>query len=336
MGGDFAPQNPIQGALEAAREGIPITVVGKEAMIAPYLQGLSLPQGFQTHWCDEVVSMEDSPLAPLRSKPRSSIRVCGELVKKREAMAVVTAGNTGAAMVVGKMIIGTVRGVDRPPLAAFLPSKKGYTLILDVGANVDCRPKHLLQFAWMGAIYVQHLLGIAQPVVGLLSNGEEETKGTRLIKEAHGLLKKTQLNFLGNVEGRDIFTQELDVVVTDGFTGNVLLKAAEGLGEMVGVLLKKEIKRSLPATFGYLLSRQAFRRFQKRVDYSEYGGAPMLGLQGLMVICHGRSSPRAIKRAITVAYQLLEKGLHHHLEERMKEFSLLEKLHIPSWKSHES
>lgn len=336
MGGDFAPLNPVKGALAAAEEGIPITLVGRKSTLMGHLpEPHEWYPGFQVIDAPEVVGMEDSPTSPLKDKKESSIRIAANLVRKGEAQALVTAGNTGAAMVCGKVVIGTLRGVDRPPLATILPSLTGHIVALDVGANVDCKPKNLLQFAIMGHFYAQMVLGIKNPRIGLLSNGEEESKGTELVRETAFILKKSNLNYVGNVEGREVFLGNIDVVVTDGFTGNVLLKSAEGIGEMVGKMIREEIGKSLKSGIGYLLSKNAFKRFQKRVDYSEYGGAPMLGLKGIAIICHGRSSPKAMFNAIRVAYNFMENGIFDKIEESMKEFSILEKLHIPRAWTHD-
>ncbi len=336
MGGDYAPRNIVAGALEAAELGIPITLVGREDAILYHLPPSSQwPAGLQVVHARDVVGMDDPPTSPLKNKKDSSVRVAANLVRNGEAMALVTAGNTGAAMVCGKLVIGVLRGVDRPALATILPSLHGHVVVTDVGANVECKPRNLLQFAIMGSLYTESILGIRSPRIGLLSNGEEETKGTELVLEAAQLIKKTNLNFIGNVEGRDVFLGKVDLVVTDGFTGNIILKAAEGLGEMVGTMLKESIKESLPASFGYLLSKGAFKKFQKRVDYSEYGGAPLLGTNGVAIICHGRSTPKAIRNAIRVAFEYIDTGLHDKIEVSMKEFSLLEKFHIPKGWTHE-
>lgn len=337
MGGDYAPKNPVQGALEAAAGGIPITIVGREDSVREHLPDSSRwPPGLQLHHAPDVVNMDDPPTSPLKEKKNSSIRIAANLIREGEARALVTAGNTGAAMVCGKLVIGVQRGVDRPPLVSILPSLHGHVVLADVGANIECRSRNILQFAIMGKFYTQAILGIENPRVGLLSIGEEETKGTEMVREANQLLKESNVNFIGNVEGRDVFLGGVDLVVTDGFTGNILLKAAEGLGEMVGTLIKKEIKVSLPASVGYLLSKGALRRFQKRVDYSEYGGAPMLGLNGLAIICHGRSTAKAMRNAVRVAHNFLKKGIHEKIAENMKEFSLLEKLHIPKGWTHDT
>jgi glycerol-3-phosphate acyltransferase PlsX len=255
----------------------------------------------------------------VRKKKDSSIRVAAKLVREGRAMGVVSAGNTGACMAVTKLVVGPLSTVDRPALAAVLPTAKGRpTLLLDVGANVDCKPNHLVQFAIMGEIFHRLILGTSRPRVGLLSIGEEETKGNELTRETFPLLKAAPLNFIGNVEGRDVFRGEVDVIVCDGFIGNVALKLSEGLTEMVTVLLKKDLSTYLTSKIGALLSRKAFRSFKARVDYSEIGGAPLLGVKGVATICHGRSSGKAVKNAIRVAREFCVSRVNEKIEEEIK------------------
>lgn len=303
MGGDHAPHVNVDAAIAAAREfGISTLLVGDSAR----LQTLLAESGYRGSDIDivdaqQVITMEDPATAAVRRKRNSSIRVAADCVRDGRAGGLVSAGHTGAAMVSAKMVIGTIAGVDRPALAAILPNLSGHCLLLDVGANPDAKSQHFKEFAVMGSIYAQLAFGKESPSIGLMSIGEEDTKGTDRTKEAFKVLQETGLNFIGNVEGRDVFDGKVDVIVTDGFTGNVILKVSEALGEMVEKLLREEIKRTLQASVGFLLSRSAFRSFKQRLDYSEYGGAPMLGVKGCVIICHGRSSAKAIKNAIRFA-----------------------------------
>jgi glycerol-3-phosphate acyltransferase PlsX len=249
----------------------------------------------------DVVAMTESPRAALRRKPRASIRVAAELAATGEAAALVSAGHTGATVMAAHAAFGMIPGVDRPALAATIPTRRGSAVLVDAGASVECRPQHLLQFGVMGSVYAQIALGIARPRVGLLSIGEEETKGNELTRDAHQLLKAAPIDFIGNVEGREIYSGVADVIVCDGFTGNVVLKTSEGLVDTVEALLGDELRGTFSAHMGYLLSRRAFRRFRRRVDYSEYGGAPLVGVAGLAIVGHGRSSPKAIRNAIAMA-----------------------------------
>jgi glycerol-3-phosphate acyltransferase PlsX len=258
--------------------------------------------------------MDEKPTVALRKKKDSSARVAADLVHDGTAVGLVSAGNTGAVMAICKMVIGVVPGVDRPALATVLPSLKGHAVLLDVGANVSCKPHHLVQFAVMGHLFSRKIVGVANPRVGLMSVGEEESKGTDLTKVVHKALKELQLNFIGNVEGRDIYNGRADVIVCDGFTGNVALKTSEGLIEAVLKLLRDELSSNLQAKLGALLSQQSFKRLKKRLDYSEYGGAPLLGLKGVSIICHGRSSSNAIKNAIRVAKEFAENQVNAKLE----------------------
>jgi glycerol-3-phosphate acyltransferase PlsX len=258
--------------------------------------------------------MDEQPTVALRRKPESSIRIAAELVRDGVASGLVSAGNTGAVMAISKMVIGVLPGVDRPALAAVVPTLTGRAVLLDVGANISCKPHHLVQFALMGHLFSQKIVGIASPRVGLMSVGEEETKGNDLTREVHKTLKKTSLNFIGNVEGRDVYNGRADVIVCDGFTGNVALKTSEGLIEAVLKLLRDELSSNLQAKLGALLSQQSFKRLKMKLDYSEYGGAPLLGLGGVTIICHGRSNSNAIKNAIRVAKEFSENQVNTKLE----------------------
>ena len=306
MGGDKAPDEIIEGALLASAEyPVEILLVGKKEVIEEKLAGRTGQRSISIVDAREVVEMEDNALAPLRRKRDSSIRVCANLVAGGRADAMVSAGHTGATMTSAYKVLGTVEGVSRPALAAILPSAKGHTVLLDVGANVDTKPSHLREFAVMGHYYAQMLFGIEEPRVGLISIGEEEGKGNELTKETFRVMKETGLNFIGNAEGRDIFNGNADVVVCDGFVGNVVLKASESLGEMISRMLREEVTASATRKVGGLLLKSAFTDLRKRMDYSEYGGAPLLGVNGGCIVCHGRSTAKAIKNAIRVAHNFV-------------------------------
>lgn len=304
MGGDHAPARIVDGALAAARHlGIGVDLVGRTADIRAELARHADAEALDIRVIEapSVVEMTESPAQALRRKPQASIRVAAERVARGEAAALVSAGHTGATVVAAHAAFGMVPGVDRPALAPSVPTRGGSAVLLDAGATVACKPSHLLQFGVMGAVYVRTWMGIERPRVGLLSIGEEETKGNDLTREAHQLLKASSLAFIGNIEARDIFSGQADVIVCDGFTGNVALKLSEGLVEMVEDLLGEELQSTFSAQMGYLLSRRAFRRFRKRVDYSEYGGAPLLGVAGLCIVGHGRSSAKAVRNAVAMA-----------------------------------
>jgi len=316
MGGDHAPRVNVDGALAAAREfGISSLLVGRAAELKPMLaQAGSSGEDIEIIDAPEVVTMDDPATAAIRRKRNSSIRVAANCVRDGRAQGLVSAGHTGAAMVSAKMVIGTIEGVDRPALAAILPNLTGHCLLLDVGANPDAKTQHFKEFAVMGSIYAQLVFGSKNPSIGLMSIGEEDSKGTDRTKEAFKTLKETGLNFIGNVEGRDVFNGKVEVIVTDGFTGNVILKVSEALAEMVEKLLREEIKKTLKASVGFLLSRQAFRNFKSRLDYSEYGGAPLLGAKGCVIICHGRSSAKAVKNAIRLAAEFSRRKLAEKIQ----------------------
>ena len=316
MGGDHAPLVNVDGAVAAAREfGIASLLVGRKAELAPLLEdsGYTGPD-IEIVDAPEVVTMDDPATAAIRRKRNSSIRIAADCVRDGRAAGLVSAGHTGAAMVVAKMVIGSIEGVDRPALATVLPNLTGHCLLLDVGANPDAKGAQFREFAVMGSIYAELAFGKKRPSIGLMSIGEEDSKGTDETKEAFKILEATGLNFVGNVEGRDVFNGTVDVIVTDGFTGNVILKVSESLSEMVEQLLREEIKRTLQASVGFLLSRSAFRRFKQRLDYSEYGGAPLLGVKGCVIICHGRSSAKAVKNAIRFASEFSKQNLAEKIQ----------------------
>ena len=306
MGGDHAPSAVVDGAVAAARHlAVQIVLVGPTTVIAETLEQHAdwRTLGLEIVEAPDVVRMTESPAATLRRKPGASIRVAADLVAQKRAVALVSAGHTGATVMAAYGAFGPIAGVDRPALAAAIPTLVRPAVLVDAGANVECRPHHLLQFAVMGSVYARIAYGTERPRVGLLSIGEEETKGNDLTREAHRLLKAAPLNFIGNLEGREIYSGSADVIVCDGFTGNVVLKTSEGLVETVETLLGDELRGTFSSQVGYLLSRRAFRRFRRRVDYSEYGGAPLLGVAGLAIVGHGRSSAKAIRNAIAMAYR---------------------------------
>jgi glycerol-3-phosphate acyltransferase PlsX len=318
MGSDRSPDPEIKGAIQACRQ-LPVRVhlVGPEARLhtalREALKGEDLPILIVP--AKEWISMDEKAATAIRKKPESSMRVGLRLVKERHAAGFITAGNTGAAMAIAKMVLGALPGVDRPALGATLPtSTVSPCILLDVGANVDCKPHNLQQFAVMGEMYARSVLKIARPRVGLLSIGEEEGKGNDLTREAAPLLKQLQLNFIGNVEGRDIYNGKADVVVCDGFVGNVALKTSEGLARLVRDLLRESLNSTVTAQVGALLSRKAFNDFKKRLDYSEYGGAPLLGVRGVCIVNHGSSNDHAIYNGIRVTAEFAQAGINERLE----------------------
>ena len=321
MGGDNAPVVEVSGAIAAVREfGIPVILVGDKDKIHHELaknncKGLDI----SVQHASEVVGMHDSPADAIRKKRDSSIRVAFELVKGGSADAVVSAGNSGATMAAGMFVLKRLADIERPAIAQIFPTPKGDTLVLDVGGNVDCKPLHLVQFAIMGEVYAHLVMGIERPRIGLLSNGEEESKGNDLTRETSALLKKMSIDYAGYVEGRDIFNGTVDVVVCDGFVGNVVLKLSEGLVESVGRMLRDELKRGFFSRMGYILARSAFQNFRKKVDYAEYGGAPLLGINGVGMICHGGSNTKAIKNAIRFAHDYAQKGVNKSVGEKLRE-----------------
>ncbi|PLY02286.1 MAG: phosphate acyltransferase PlsX [Desulfuromonas sp.] len=303
MGGDNSPAVEVAGAVAACRQwACQVILTGDTAKIQAELDkhetnGLNI----EIRHASEVVGMHDSPSDAVRKKKDSSLRVAFDLVKQGEACAVVSAGNSGAIMASGMHVFGRVKGVERPAIGTSLPNLNDQTMVLDMGANVDCKPSHLYQFAIMGSIYVEHVMGKARPRVGLLSNGEEEKKGNDLTREAHKLLKAADINYVGYVEGGDVYNGSVDVIVCDGFVGNVLLKVSEGLAVAISKMLKREIENRFMAKIGYLLSRPAFNAFRKRINPAEYGGAPLLGIAGTGIVCHGGTDPVAFSIAIRQA-----------------------------------
>ncbi len=318
MGGDRGPAVNVEGAVAAARElGLSILLVGIEEELSRGLQQHSTNGlGIAICHAPETVEMHESPSAALRRKKQSSIRVGLELVKRGDADAFISAGNTGAVMATALITLGPLPGVERPAIALIIPTLRGHSILLDVGANVDCKPRHLLQFAIMGEVYARQVMGKTSPTVGLLGIGEEESKGNELTREAFKELgEEASINFTGNVEGREVFSGATDVIVCDGFTGNIALKITESAVDFFTVLLKEELAKGLVGKAGAVLARGAFSRFKKRVDYSEYGGAPLLGVKGVCIIGHGRSTAKAIKNAIRVAAECVENRVIEHIRE---------------------
>jgi glycerol-3-phosphate acyltransferase PlsX len=338
MGSDRAPKPEVEGAIHAARNyGVRVLLVGPEATITAELDrhpsAARLP--LEIVHASEVITMEDKAVQAVRSKRDSSMRVGLRLVRDGQAAGFVTAGNTGAAMASAKMVLGALAGVDRPALAAVFPTAPGTAaILLDVGANVDCKPHNLEQFAVMGEIYFRSMFGntasgnsnsrssfaaAKRPRVGLLSIGEEETKGNELTRESFQLLKRLPLNFVGNVEGRDLFNGNVDVIVADGFVGNVALKISEGVAKLVRTVLKESLKATISSQVGAMLSRSAFADFKKRIDHTEYGGAPLLGVKGVCIITHGSSNANAIKNAVRVAAEFAKRNINGAIEQGLSE-----------------
>jgi len=304
MGGDYAPATTVEGAIEAVTDykDISVILVGDEKQIRAELDKKNVNRlPITIKHASEVVEMDDAPLAALRRKKDSSIRVAVDTVKAGEADAILSAGNSGVVMATAIFVLGKLPGVERPGIATVMPGLKHHFVLLDVGANVDSKPSHLYQYAIMGEIYAKYILNIKRPKIGLLSIGEEDAKGNELTKEAFKLIKNSHVNFMGNIEGQDIYEGEADVVVCDGFVGNITLKVSEGLAKTISRMLKKEIIDSASAKLGGLFFKSAFKNFKRKTDYSEYGGAPLLGITKPCIMSHGRSSAKAIKNAIRVA-----------------------------------
>ncbi len=316
MGGDFGPSVIVPGALQAAREnGFSVLLVGREDAVRKEVEACDTRGvDFDIVPASEVAEMGEKPSDILRRKKDASIQVSCRLVKEGRAHGVVSPGHSGASVACGMFIMGRIPGVERPALATIMPTEKAPAIVVDVGANVDCKPHHLFQFGLMADAYAKDLLSREAPLIGLLSIGEEEGKGNSQVKEAYDMFKMARnINFKGNVEGRDLFTGEVDIVVCDGFVGNVVLKLSEGLSSSLSRILKRELLGSTMAKIGTFLAKGAFRRFARFVDYAEYGGAPLLGLQGIMIVSHGRSNSKAVCNATKMAAAFVEKRTNERL-----------------------
>ncbi|HDJ28592.1 MAG TPA: phosphate acyltransferase PlsX [Proteobacteria bacterium] len=328
MGGDNAPAEIVAGAVEAAREyNIHVILVGYRERIEHELkkyQIKNLPIYIQH--ASEVVGMDDSPSKALRRKKNSSLKVAIDLVRDGRAQGVISAGNSGAAMALAMFTLKKLENIDRPAIVTNLPTVKGSTVILDVGGNVDCKPLHLAQFAVMGSVYATYILGKSVPRVGLLSNGEESSKGNELTRETDALLKNSSLNYVGYIEGGDIFPGDIDVIVCDGFVGNIVLKTSEGLALAMTEILKNELSANLKSKVGAWLSKDALRRLKAKIDYKEYGGAPLLGVNGNCFICHGSSCRKAIKNAIRLSAEFARQRVNDHLVAEMGRNEEIQKL----------
>jgi phosphate acyltransferase len=312
MGGDRAPGVVVEGAILASQElGVEIVLVGQQEIVEQELKRHGSHR-LEIVPASEIVTMHESPSSALKKKD-SSIKVAFDMMKRGEVQAVVSAGNSGAMMATGMFVMGRLSQVARPAILIVVPNTGKGTVIVDAGANVDCKPQHLAQFGLMGAIYAERVLAIPNPRVGVLSNGEEEGKGNELTRAASELISRLQLHYIGYVEGRDIFNGKVDVIVCDGFTGNVTLKAMEGVASFAGQVLKEAFQKNLPSRLGYLMSRKSLREAYRRLDYAEYGGAPLIGLDGVAIVAHGGSDARAIKNAIRAARDALEQDVNRHI-----------------------
>ena len=316
MGGDLAPGPIVAGSVRACREhGIEIILVGKKDIVQNELKRLDasyLP--IVVHHAPNVVNMGDNPLDVVKKKKDSSINIGMNLLKDKQADAFVSAGNSGAVVAAGLFSLKRIKGIDRPSITAIMPTLTGSVIVSDAGANNACKPYNLVQFAIMASVYNKYFFKCDNPRVGLLSNGEEETKGTDTTKQTNKLLKQSSLNYIGYVEGKDVFKGKVDVAVCDGFTGNILLKVAEGVAESLGAALKEELGRTVMSKIGCLISKNAFSRLKKRFDYSEYGGAPLMGINGPVIIAHGRSNANAITNAIIAARDYVECNIIYHIQ----------------------
>ena len=328
MGGDHAPEAIVTGAVRAATEQrIPVILVGDEQRLSALLdEKRPVSSLVSVRHASQAVGMGDSPSAAVRRFTDSSIQVAFDLVRRGEADAVVSAGNSGATMAVAMVTLRKLDGVDRPAIVTFHPTTRGFSLVLDAGGTVDCKPFHLVQFGIMGSVFARRVTKKEDPRVGILSNGSEESKGNELTREAHAIMKRCGLNYIGLVEGRDIYNGTADVVVCDGFVGNVGLKMCEGLAEVFQHLIQDEISKSLRAKLGYLLIKNVFKKVAKRGDPSEYGGAPLVGINGTCIICHGNSSPKAITNAIVLAQDLTDSQFNSFLRDGLAKHEELLKM----------
>jgi len=318
MGGDNAPKEIVQGAIQALNsdQELELILVGQERAIAEFLPEKFDSERLSIHHCEEVIAMDEQPALAYRKKKNASITVATRLVKEKKGDAVVSAGNTGAQMVAALFGLGRLPGIDRPAIGTVMPGLTEPKLLLDAGANTNCRPEHLVQFAVMGGVYAEKVLGISQPRIGLVSNGTEPSKGNELTQKTYELLqKKSGINFIGNVEGREFLSGEVDVLVCDGFVGNIILKVLEGTAGSIFTVLKEELQKNTRSKAGAFLLLPAFKRIKARMDYTEYGGAPLLGVKGISIICHGSSNAYAIQNAIRMASLCVIKNMVQALQE---------------------
>lgn len=324
MGGDRAPAVAVDGAVRAARDlGLEITLIGQQGAVEAELERHDITGSkIAVHHASQVIEMDEHPAAAVRAKKDSSMVVGMEMVKRREIDAFCTAGNSGGALAAALLRLGRLKGIRRPALSTVFPSttSQGYCFLLDIGANADCKPEYLLQFAIMGSVYAERVLGVPNPRVAIVSNGEEEGKGNQLVQETVPLLKASTLNFVGNVEGKDINLGHADVIVTDGFTGNVIIKLAQGVSKFLLGLLKTELTSSNVSKVGAMLARPAFDTVRQRLDYREYGGAPLLGVDGAVIVGHGRSDALAIRNGIRLAAQTVENGVQEAIKQGISRY----------------
>ncbi|MBW2027671.1 MAG: phosphate acyltransferase PlsX [Deltaproteobacteria bacterium] len=324
MGGDRAPEVVVQGAVQAAKDwGIGITLVGNRGMLEDRMGPSPADLPIRVHHCEEAVSMEDRPFRSVRQKKDSSIRVAFELCKRGEADAVVSAGNSGATLAAAILTMGRIEGIERPALPGIFPGETGNILLIDVGANVDCRPVHLFQFGVMAHAFACACLGMEDPKIGLLNIGEEGSKGNEQVRIAHDLFRRSRFNFIGNIEGRDLFSGQAQIIVCDGFVGNVVLKMSEGIADALSEMVRKELIGSLAEDAVTSILQRAYERLKNKLDYAEYGGgAPILGVKGVGVVCHGGSSVKAIKNAIKMAETFVRLNIQEHLSLHLKEYDV--------------
>ena len=320
MGGDDAPRSVVEGAIQAAREyNFKIVLVGDRNLLQSELdKHKNVPSNVTIHHAGSFVRMDESAAIAIRKKKDASVAVCADLIKEGAVDAMVTAGHTGAAVVACTLKLRLLEGIERPGIGILFPTLGTPTFLIDVGANIDTKPTHLFQYALMGEVYFRYILRKNRPSVGILNIGEEESKGTEFIKEAHQLLNKSRVHFIGNVEGRDIFNGRVDIVVCDGFVGNVVLKVSESIADVIGKLLKQKLKESPVTQLGALLAAPAFKALKKEIDYAEQGGAPLLGINGTCIICHGSSNARAIKNAIRVSGEFVKYEINQHILESIR------------------
>lgn len=344
MGGDHGPEVVVPGALMAARKiGLAVKLVGQREAVEQVLVNEDVDDlDLEVVHAEEVAAMGDKPSHILRRKKQTSIQICCNLIKDGLADGLVSAGHTGVTLGCGMFTLGRIKGIERPGLVAFIPRQEKPLVLIDVGANVDCKPRQLVQFAVMADVVAKKNLQIEEPRVGVLSIGEEQGKGNVQVKEAYELLKKTSLNFIGNVEGRDLFEDGLDIAVCDGFVGNIVLKLCEGLGKAFGSLLMSELKKGFFSRLGSLLSFPAFKRFMRRLDYEEYGGAPLLGLNGAVFVCHGSSGKKAIYKAVAMAADFVSSRANAEIRQGLEKnpeiirFHRLKHILQPSYQSSPS